>query len=55
MGGGYLGNKSLINKCLIKPFEIKKVVFFVETTFSRDYFLDPPIPLSTVRREDEWR
>ena len=36
--GGDLGNKSLINKCLIEPFEIKKVVFFVETTFSRDHF-----------------
>ena len=53
--GRYLGNKSLINKYLIEPFEIKKVVFYVETTFSRDHFLDPPISLLTVRKGDEWR
>ena len=55
MGGGYLGNKTLINKCIIKPFKIKKVVFVVETTFSRGHFLDPPIDFITTRKGEEWR
>ena len=53
--GGYLGNKTLINKCIIKSFKIKKVVFVVETTFSRGHFLDPPIDFITTRKGEEWR
>ena len=53
--GGYLGNKTLINKCIIKPFKIKKVVFVVETTFSRGQFLDFTIQLLVARKGEEWR
>ena len=50
-GGGYLDNK-------IHPLiedKIKKVVFVVETTFSRVHFLDPPIDFITTRKGEEWR
>ena len=49
--GGYLDNK-------IHPLiedTIKKVVFVVETTFSRGHFLDPPIDFITTRKGEEWR
>ena len=49
--GGYLDNK-------IHPLiedKIKKVVFVVETTFSRGHFLDPPIDFITTRKGEEWR
>ncbi len=52
-GGG--STLTLIIQGLAKSFHIKKVVFVVETTFSRGHFLDPPTQVFTTRKEDEWR
>ena len=49
--GGYLDNK-------IHPLiedKIKKVVFIVETTFSRVHLLNPPDECISIGKEDEWR
>ena len=49
--GGYLDNK-------IYPLiedKIKKVVFIVETTFSRVHLLAPPDESISIGKEDEWR
>ena len=53
-GGGFSA-LTLINKHFIEYFKLKKVVFVVETTFSRGHFLDPPTQVFTTRKEDEWR
>ena len=49
--GGDLDNK-------IHPLiedKIKKVVFVVETTFSRVHLLNPPDECISIGKEDEWR
>ena len=55
MGGGVFSTLTLINQYFMKYFKLKRVVFMVETTFSRDHFLDPPIQLITNRKEEKWR
>ena len=55
MGGGVFSALTLINKHFIEYFKLKKVVFVVETTFSRGHFLDPPIDFITTRKGEEWR
>lgn len=53
--GGLFSTLTLINQYFMKYFKLKRVVFMVETTFSRDHFLDPPIQLITNRKEEKWR
>lgn len=53
--GGRFSTLTLINKHFIEYFKLKKVVFVVETTFSRGHFLDPPIDFITTRKGEEWR
>lgn len=54
MGGGF-STLTLINKHFIEYFKLKKVVFVVETTFSRGHFLDSLIDFITTRKGEEWR
>ena len=53
--GRVFSTLTLINKHFIEYFKLKKVVFVVETTFSRGHFLDPPIDFITTRKGEEWR